>query len=120
MPASPEHERAKRDLRLRIGRLRRRIDGRVRSVRKEGGRLVSWQTYVRHYPAYAVLAAMALGLAVSGGLKGGLSRLVGRQLFRRAAGRAIDRIWGELEQIWEESSPERSQAQARGAEHGRS
>jgi hypothetical protein len=119
MTADADHQRAKRELRLRIGRLRRRIDGRIRSVGREGRRLASWRAYVRRYPAHAVLAALGLGLTASGGLKGGWSRLLGAVVFRRTIYRVVDRVWRELEAICNESKPKRPTAEASGAEHGR-
>ena len=120
MTVETNHRRAKRELRLRIGRLRRRIDRRVRSLEREGLRLVSWRTYVRQYPAQAVLAAMGLGLAASAGLSGGWSRLLGVHLTRRAVDRAVARVWVELEQIWAESKPGPPPGEQSGAEDGRS
>jgi hypothetical protein len=45
MSTASNDERAKRDLRLRIARGRRRINGRVRALQRGGRRLISWQTY---------------------------------------------------------------------------
>jgi hypothetical protein len=106
MTTQIDPQRARRDLRLRIGRLRRRIDRRIRALEREGRRLASWRTYVRRYPAHAVLAAMGLGLAVSAGPRGGWGRQVGMHLLRRMGKRGGDRIWSELERIWRESKPE--------------
>ena len=121
MTASVNQQRAKRELRLRIGRLRRRIDGRIRSVEREGLRLVSWQTYVRRYPGYAVLAALGLGLAASAGPSGGgWSQYLGIQLVRRVIHKAVDCVWQEIKDIWAESKPRSCAAEAGGAEDGRS
>ena len=113
-------QRAKRDLRLRIARGRRRIDRRVRGLEREGRRLASWRTYVRQYPAQALVAAAGLGLAASAGLARGWPRWLGMRLTRRALDRAIGRAWQELEAIWAESEPDRPAAEPSGAEDGRS
>ena len=64
-----ELQATNRRLRLRIGRLRRRIDGRLHSMQREGRRLVSWKTYVRNYPGSTVMAALGAGLALSAGVQ---------------------------------------------------
>lgn len=112
--------RAKRDLRLRIARARRRIDRRVRGLEREGRRLTSWRTYVRQYPAQALVAAAGLGLAASAGLSRGWTRWLGARLVRRALDRAVTGAWQELEAIWADSTPDRSPADSSGAEDGRS
>ncbi len=112
-----EQERKKRDLRLRIGRLRRQIDGRIRGTQREARRLVSWRTYVRSYPGHAVTAALGIGLAASAGLSAGrLSRWLGLRLLRRAAEGASGRFWQELRQIWADSAPHRHKAETTGVE----
>lgn len=121
MTAGVDNQRTKRELRLRIGRLRRRIDRRVRSVRREGGRLASWRTYATRYPGYALLAALGAGLTASAGLgRGGWSRFLGQQLVRRMVAKAVDLGFNELKDLWAESAPEQSTAKPTGAEHGRS
>jgi hypothetical protein len=109
MPArivDAELDRRKRALRLQIGRLRRRIDGRVRSSTAGARRLVSWRTYVRSYPGPAVLAALGTGLALSAGLSTRrLSRWLGLRLVRRAADQAGRLLWRELKQVWNDSTP---------------
>lgn len=115
-PTDPWQQR--RELRLRIGRLRRRIDRRVRSVQQEGRRLLSWRTYVRRYPGQAVLAAFALGLAASEGVRGGWSRVLGRRLLWAAVHRGLRRVGQDLEQVWADSEPGRPTPETPGAEHG--
>lgn len=115
-----EQERRKRDLRLRIGRLRRRIDGGIRSAESEARRLVSWRTYVRRFPGYAVTAALGVGLAASAGLSTGqLSRWLGLRLLRRAAEGAGGRFSEELRQIWADSAPGSTPAESTGADDER-
>ena len=69
MARDVEFIRQRRVLRLRIARLRRRLDGRVHGLASQGRRLTSWRTYVARFPGYAALAAVGLGLAVSVGLR---------------------------------------------------
>lgn len=102
----PDVERTKRALRLRIGRLRRRLSGRAWAARRHAARLTSWKTYVRRYPGYAVLAALGLGLSASAGLsRGRWARLLGARLVRRVGDRAGTKLWQEVERIWAESAP---------------
>jgi len=108
----PETERRKRDLRLRIGRLRRRLDARARATQRHAARLASWKTYVRRWPGYAVLAALGLGMSASAGLGGGRwARLLGMRLVRRLGNRAGDRLWQEVRDVWTESAPERQRSE---------
>ena len=88
-PAEP----TARELRLRIGRLRRRIDGRIRSVERSTRRLLSLRTLVERYPGWSMLGALGAGLSVSATLRGGrLLRWLGSQLFRRSADQIAQRI----------------------------
>jgi hypothetical protein len=88
---------ARRETRLRIGRLRRRINGRVRAVGEEGVRLVSWRTWVEHYAGRAVLAALGAGLALAAGLR---SRAQGPRPSLDAVcqwlGKALGQVWEEV------------------------
>jgi hypothetical protein len=115
-----DQERRTRDLRLRIGRLRRQIDGRVHAARDEARGLVSWRSYVRSYPGYAVAAALGLGLAVSAGLSARrLWRWIGLRLLRRATAGAAGRFFEELKQIWADSTPRPAAPEGTGAEDER-
>jgi hypothetical protein len=99
-----EIERRKRELHLRIGRMRRRINGRLRAVGQEGRRLASWREYVTRYPGGAVLAAFGVGLAASGGF--GQSRFMRNlwlRLARHTAKRAGRHLWREIMRLWEQS-----------------
>ena len=100
--------RRKRDLRLRIARSRRRIDGRLRATRNSAKQLVSWQTYVVRYPAWALAAALGVGMAVSAGLRPGrMSRWLGLSLVRHAFGGFQQQFWAELRRIWTDTTPDR-------------
>jgi head-tail adaptor len=115
-----EPQRRQRELRLQIGRLRRRIDRRIRRTGREAERLVSWRTYVRSYPGYAVTAALGVGLAASAGLSSTrLWRWLGLRLLLRSAAGAAGRFWQELRQVWADSAPRSGQAQASGADDDR-
>jgi hypothetical protein len=110
-----ELEQRARDLRRRIARLRRRIDGRIRAAQTEARRLTSWRTYLRHFPGQAMMGAFGIGLALSAGLGARRwARWLGIWLVRRAADQAGQRLWQELARLWAESAPERQTA-ARGA-----
>jgi hypothetical protein len=110
-------EQATRQLRLRIGRLRRRIDRRARAVAKEGRRLTSWRTYVTRYTGTSLALAFGVGLALSTGLSG-------RRLLRRLAAQSIREglrgvgrsVAGEVKAVWADSSRKRSGA-ATGENH---
>lgn len=72
-----------RALRLRIGRSRRRIDGRLRATRSRARQLLSWKTYVERYPAWALAAAVGVGLAAAAGVRPRrVARWLGRSLVR--------------------------------------
>jgi hypothetical protein len=96
-----EFEKQKRELRLQMGRLRRRINSRMYAAGREGRRLVSWREYVTRYPGYAMLAALGAGLAVSGGLgRSGLVRRAGIRLARQGVRHAGQYLWREIQGIW--------------------
>ncbi len=115
-----ELEHDKRELRLRIGRLRRQIDGRIHSTGRKTRRLTSWRTCVRSYPGMAVTAALGFGLALSSGFsKRRLSRWLGLRLIRRSVRRAGELFWSELVQFWADSTPRRKPADNSGADDDR-
>jgi hypothetical protein len=102
-----EIERRKRRLRVRIGRLRRRLDGRARATRRQFARLTSWRTYARRYPGHALLVALGLGISLSAGLGGGRwLRLLGIKLISRVGQNAGQKVWEEFLRIWQESASE--------------
>ncbi len=95
----PEPNR--RELRLRIARLRRRIDRRVRVAGDRGRELLQWRTYVRRYPGAAALAAFGTGLTLAAAWnRAGLGRRVGLRLVRQAGGWIGARLWEEFRQFW--------------------
>jgi hypothetical protein len=100
-----EQDRAKRELRLRIGRLRRRIDGRLHASRREASRLTSWRTYVARFPGGALAAAFGVGLALAAGMSGPrLLRLLGLRMVRQGAREVGSRLWAELASTWAASA----------------
>jgi hypothetical protein len=118
MPAMTDPERERRELRRRIGRLRRRIDRRVRSAQREGRRLADWQTYVRRYPEWAVAAAFGVGLSLAAGLRPAVwSRWLGLRLVRQAFDRFIEALVGEVAKIWADSTPDRPKTPPAGGDH---
>lgn len=95
--------RRKRELRLRIGRQRRRIDGRLRGVQDDARQLVSWRRYVVRYPGLALAAALGAGLVASSLLRPGrIARWLGGSLVRQAFGGFQERLWSELRRVWTE------------------
>ena len=104
-----EAVRIKRRLRLKIGRLRRHINGHVRGSQRQGRLLLSWRTYVKRYPAGMLAAAFGVGLAASAGLKGPrLLRAICGLLVRRGTGAVARGARDELRKLWEESAPRRN------------
>jgi hypothetical protein len=108
MPAQIGHDellRRKRELRLRIGRSRRRIDRRLRAGRDRVGELLSWRTYVVRYPACALAAALGVGLAASAGFRPArISRWLGLSLVRHAMDEVRQGLWREVERFWADAS----------------
>jgi hypothetical protein len=89
-----------RQLRLRIARVRRRMDGNLHAIGREGRRMVSWRELVRRHPGYAALAAAGSGLVFSTVLRRGrLARWLGVRLVREAAGGLAGQLGRELRQI---------------------
>jgi hypothetical protein len=98
----------KRELRLRIGRSRRRLNGRLRGAQDRTRQLLSWQTYVVRYPAWGLAAALGAGLAASAGLRSGwVSRWLGLSLVRQALGGFQQHLWAELRRMWTDSMSDR-------------
>jgi hypothetical protein len=102
--SNSEIEQRKRELHMRIGRMRRRIDNRLHAAGQKGRRLVSWREYVSRYPSYAILAAFGVGMAASGGFwRGRLLRRLGSEAVRHTVERAGQHLWQEVQRIWTES-----------------
>jgi hypothetical protein len=106
MSASIRHDellRRKRELRLRIARGRRRIDGRLRTSQGRARELLSWRTYAVRYPALALAAAFGAGLVASAGFRPSrISRRLGLSLVRHAIGGVQQHVWTELARFWSE------------------
>ncbi len=123
MTADRDHCAAIRDVRLEIGRLRRRIDRRVQALGRQGRQAVSWRGWVRRYPVYALVVAFGIGLAASTLYRRGhWARALGLQLVRRAADRIVNSVVREFSELW--SSLSRAKAAGgegvtSGDEHGR-
>jgi len=126
MPTDRDLQTTRRELRLRIGRLRRRIDRRVRAIGQEGRRLASWQTHVRRHPGRALLAALGIGVAAGVAMPGRRwPRSLGLRLLRRSLEKLVANLGAELAGLWAEvvtgkrqGSSDRS-ADTSGSEDGR-
>ncbi len=106
--ANADPEKQKRDLRLRIGRVRRRIDRDIRAAGRSGRKLLSWRTYVKGVPGAAVLGALGAGLALSAGSsRRWLARWLGMMLMRDASKRFGHVAWDEITEIWKDSAPDK-------------
>lgn len=116
-----DEQQTKRLLRQQIGRLRRRIDGRVRDVRQQGRELASWRTYIQQHPGLAVLAALTLGVAAAYGMKrGGWGENPAVQRAERLLRSLFKRVWREGKRWWTGSTTAGSPAPAEGGAHGQS
>ena len=95
--ANVDQQDSRRELRTRIARLRRRLDGRAERVIDRLILLVSWRSYVEKYPARSMLAAAGLGMALSClAIPGRRGRRLGEKLADLATGAAWPRIWNRL------------------------
>ena len=98
--------RRKRELHLRIGRSRRRIDGRLRATKDRAGQLLSWRTYVVRYPAWTMAAAIGAGMTASNVLRPRrIARWLGSSLVRHAFDGFQQQLWNELRRVWKDSTP---------------
>jgi hypothetical protein len=99
--------RRKRQLHLRIGRSRRRIDGRLRATRDQARQLLSWRTYVARYPLWAMAAALGAGMTASSLLRPArITRWLGRALMSQAFGGFQQQLWNEMRRVWTKSTPD--------------
>ena len=100
--------RRKRELRLRIGRARRRIDHRLGTVEHSGWALLSWRTYAVRYPGWALCAALGAGMTASAAFRPAkISRWLGMRLVNRGLGAMQEKVWSELRRIWKDSCVEK-------------
>jgi hypothetical protein len=107
MQTSDDILRRKRELQLRIGRSRRRIDGRLRASKDQARQLLSWRTYAVRYPGWALAAALGAGMTASSLLRPGrIARWLGGSLVHQAFGGFQQQLWSELRHVWRNSSPE--------------
>jgi hypothetical protein len=108
MPTNDDILRRKRELRLRIGRSRRRIDGRLRGSKDRARELLSWRTYVVRHPGWALAAALGAGMTASSILHPKrITRWLGSSLLRQALGGLGQQVWSELWRTWSESTPDK-------------
>lgn len=109
------YETSQRELRLRIGRLRRRINGRLRVVEYRTRQLMSWRKLIERYSGYAATAALGAELSLSVALR--LARRLcwmGGRLLGRSAGRLFRRLWRMARQRWAHAPTNPSEAVSRG------
>jgi hypothetical protein len=105
MQSTDDILRRKRELHLRIGRSRRRIDGRLRATKDHAWQLFSWQTYVVRYPGWALAAALGAGMTAANVLRPGrIARWLGNSFVRQAFGGLGQHLWHELQRIWKDSN----------------
>ena len=98
--------RRKRELHVRIGRSRRRIDGRLRATKDRAGQLLSWRTYVVRYPVWALAAALGAGMTASNVLRPRrIAGWLGHSLVRQALGEFQRQLWNELRRVWKDPTP---------------
>ena len=113
-------QQQRRELRRRIGRLRRRIDGRIRGAAHQARRLGSWRTYVKRYPGHAVAAALGIGLWASAGARAGrISRWLAARLLRKTSRQIVRQFCNELGQIWADGRAKTNAVKNTGADDGR-
>ena len=107
----------KRRLRTAIARSRRRIDRRVRNSSKATGRLTSWKTYVRRWPASHWSPDSDLGgfwpLACRPRF---LVGLFGARLMRDLSSRTTGFVAQELRSFWSDTVPQSNGTDAEGGD----
>jgi hypothetical protein len=98
----------KRELHLRIGRSRRRIERRLRATTNSARQLLSWRTYVVRHPGWALLAALGAGMSAASLLRPKrIAGWLGSSLVHQAFGGLSQQIWNELRRSWNESRPDK-------------
>jgi hypothetical protein len=85
-------ERTRRQLHQRIARLRRRIDRSAERLWFESTRMLSWKTYVRHWPIASLAASLGLGLLASLSLRS-MQRQVTKRIFPTALSGSLGSAW---------------------------
>jgi len=99
MSVQRDQQQAKRALRAEIGRLRRRIDCRLRGVQQRGEQLIAWRGYLRFRPVYTV----ALDVLLKAGSLGwkGMERTapVAFRTLRRQLRRLSILLWREARRL---------------------
>ena len=113
----------RRDLRVRIGRVRRRIDQRLGRVRSSGAGLNAWRDYVVRSPLLGLLAALMVGLSLASDLRGRKPGERDEAFFPaeeayRFARWVFGKIWSRFHSA-AASGPNPRPAEAEGGEHGR-
>jgi hypothetical protein len=112
----------RRDLRVRIGRVRRRIDQRLGLVRSSGAGWSAWRDRVVRSPLLALLAALMFGLSLASGLRGRKADAKGGPSFPvEEAYRLARWAWGRLRSHFHSTAaakPDPRPAEAEGGEHG--
>jgi hypothetical protein len=99
MPHDDRQE--KREIRLKIGRMRRRLDARAQKAIAEGRTLVSWRTYAGRHPAAAIATAFGLGLSGAAVFSSNVFlKKLGAALLRGSYDRALRLIGQELLRRW--------------------
>lgn len=104
---SCDDQKTIRDIRFRIGRLRRQIDRRMNTSRREGRRLTSLRTYAATFPGSVITTAFGAGMALALGVSGKrIFRVLGMFLMRRGmkgVGRGIKKeVEKEVVRFWED------------------
>lgn len=112
MAANLDDLAEKRALRLRIGRLRRRVDRRLRAVEREGRLAVSWHAWGRWFPGWAVVAAAGVGLAATALRRERWMQAIGHRLARYFGGQAFAAALAEFRNLWTASAPKKDDAAA--------
>jgi hypothetical protein len=103
-----DHNQRAQQLRLQIGRNRRRMDRRLRAVGDQARRLRSWQTYARRFPGSMLLGAFGVGLTLSAGWGGRrAARWLGLRLVRQAWAGLRGGLWAELRRLWRDARPDK-------------
>lgn len=111
MTSGIDNSAEKRAIRLRIGRMRRRVDRRLRAIEREGRLLASWRTWVRRLSGRALLGTAGAELAASAAMRRERwLRAIGLRFARYLGGRAFAAALAELRNVWRASVPKKDEA----------